>query len=306
MSLSKITLTTRLISIILILLIATFPITGCDKSTNGTDTGDQNGGGSTDGDNSDNTDSPVDDTAVFDKKQAVLMLGQSNMAGRGELQYVEAISDSRITMLRGGSWVPMQEPIHDDKPTVAGACLGASFAKAFVEKFDCELGLIPAAFGGTTLADWKVGGEYYMRALNMADAALQDSEICAILWHQGEGDQRNSNYASELRIILNSFIKDLGLDTSKIIIITGELGEFMSESGRNNVNGALEELGRYYPNYAVASSAALTRQDDIGHFDAASLRVFGYRYFAHFYKMTTGKTFAFDDHPDSYRITPED
>ena len=105
----------------------------------------------TDNDGEAGTEDTVNDKEIYNKMQSVLLLGQSNMAGRGELQYVEAIKDDRIFMMRDGAFVQMVEPIHDDKPTIAGACLGASFAKAFVETFDCEVGLIPGAFGGTSL-----------------------------------------------------------------------------------------------------------------------------------------------------------
>jgi hypothetical protein len=88
--------------------------------------------------------------------QSVLLIGQSNMSGRGDLSEVAKIYDERIFMLRDEGWVTMQEPIHTAGR--AGAGIGASFAKAFVETFNCELGLIPAAVGGTSLEEWSVDG----------------------------------------------------------------------------------------------------------------------------------------------------
>ena len=220
-------------------------------------------------------------------------------------------------MMRNGRFIPMQEPIHDDKPTIAGASLGASFAKAFAETFDCEIGLIHGAFGEDTtnrdvadfefawafdLADWEVGGQYYTRALEMAKAAQKTSDICAILWHQGEGDGKTSDYTGKLKVILDAFIKDLGLDPDKIVIITGELGRFRSHT---YVNSSLAALGSYYKNYGVASSIGLTAQDVNVHFDAPSLRVFGYRYFDIFYNRITGKNYSFNDDPAAYKITPD-
>lgn len=241
---------------------------------------------------------------VFFGMKSVLMIGQSNMAGRGELQYVEAITDPRIFMMRQSSWVTMQEPIHDDKPAIAGACIGATFAKAFVETFDCDIGLIPGAFGGTKLMDWSTDGIYYQRALEMAKAAKESSSICAILWHQGEGDQHNEEYAEQLKSLLNNFIKDLELDVNKVVIITGELGEFRPSSAKN-VNDALKSIEGYYPRYAVASSKGLTAQDVTTHFDSPSLRVFGYRYFAKFYNIITGKEYSYIDDIEHYRIEVE-
>ncbi|NMA47593.1 MAG: sialate O-acetylesterase [Lentisphaerae bacterium] len=59
--------------------------------------------------------------------QSFLMLGQSNMAGRGDLGAVPDIVHPDILMLREQGWVPMQEPINPDRP-FAGVGLAASFA----------------------------------------------------------------------------------------------------------------------------------------------------------------------------------
>lgn len=241
------------------------------------------------------------DESIFTSKQSVLLIGQSNMAGRGNIADVEAISDDRITMLRDGKWQKMVEPIHNDKPA-AGIGLAASFAKGFVEKFNCEIGLIPGAFGGTSLSQWSVGSSYYSRALEMAKDAQKDSDICAILWHQGESNQNNSaGYADKLENILNGFINDLSLDKEKLVIITGELGEFRADT-KDAIHTELHKLENVYKNYGVASSKGLTAQDVTTHFDAASLRVFGYRYFDIFYNLITGKHFEYNDDPSFYFV----
>lgn len=253
----------------------------------------------------------ITDKDIYKKKQAVLLIGQSNMAGRGDLATVEPISDQRITMMRASGdsyvWVPMVEPIHTDK-TIAGAGIAASFAKAFVETFDQELGLIPAAVGGTSLAQWTKGYsgdsdfDLYEKAIAKAKAAQKDSEICAILWHQGCSNQSTADYDVRLKKILDDFITDLGLDSDKIVIVTGELAR---AKGDNAVNRTLPNLVDDYARYAVASSEGLITLDENTHFDAPSLRVFGYRYFAHFYRLITGKTYSFVDDIEHYRITPE-
>ena len=217
-----------------------------DNGNNGGNTGD--GGNS--GEGGDNTDNE-DHSNIFSGKQSVLLIGQSNMAGRGFAEDVEPISDDRITMLnQSNEWVKMEEPIHFDK-SAAGIGLAASFANGFVETFDCELGLIPAAFGGTTIADWKVGGTYYNDAVARAKEAQKTSEICAILWHQGESNRNNhSSYAEKLQVILDAFIADLGLDPEKIIIITGELREISTNpSQRETFHEQLNKLAEVYEKY---------------------------------------------------------
>ena len=74
-----------------------------------------------------------------------LLIGQSNMAGRGFLHEVQPIRDARIKVLRNGRWQTMWEPIHFDRP-FAGIGLGASFAKRWLEDHPGEeIGLIPCA-----------------------------------------------------------------------------------------------------------------------------------------------------------------
>ena len=260
------------------------------------------------------TEAPVlEDTAVFKKMQSVLLLGQSNMSGRGKEGFVDPISDDRIFMMRDGEWVKMTEPIHTDSSS-ARIGLAASFAKAFVETFDCDLGLIPVAVGGSSVTWWKkdyTGDEaLYDTAIEMARKAQETSEICAILWHQGETNRTNTTYAKHLKEVLDPMIEELGLDKDKLVIITGELGAWEGKDVER-VNSALAEIDAegYYPNFGVASQEGLTnvKEERVGsdsHFDSPSLRVFGYRYFEAFYEelLDTECPYEYSQNPDDYRI----
>lgn len=304
----------NLISILLILSMLVLSMSACfgdnDNNPPEENHGDQvdnnNGNSNNDntGDNGNTDNEDKDHTTYFTGKQSVLLIGQSNMAGRGFAEDVEPISDDRITMLnQSNQWVKMKEPIHYDK-SAAGVGLAASFAKGFVETFDCELGLIPAAMGGSSIADWAVGGTYYTDAIERAKAAQKDSEICAILWHQGESNRSNhSGYAEKLQAILDSMIDELGLDRDKVVIITGELREISSNPNqRETFHAELGKLNDVYKNYGVADADGLTLNSDIIHFDAPSLRVFGYRYFSIFKTLVTGEGYEFVNDPAHYYV----
>ena len=237
-----------------------------------------------------------DDSDFFNGMQSVLLLGQSNMVGQGDVLTVDPISDDRIFMMRDGRWVKMQEPLHTNS-YLCGIGLGASFAKAFVETFDTQLGLIPAAKGATTLEMWAVGGDLYNEAVRRAKIALETSEICAILWHQGEGNQYDTEYAEKLQVILDSMIAELGIDPDKIIIVTGEL---YGTKGNEVHTPELVALGHNYTNYGIAMSDGLTLMSDKTHFDAPSLRVFGYRYFNTLYNILAGRNYDFVEDPAYY------
>ena len=57
-----------------------------------------------------------------------LLIGQSNMAGRGELDKAQKINTAHIHVLRNGRWQPMFRPINPDRP-FSGVNLAESFAE---------------------------------------------------------------------------------------------------------------------------------------------------------------------------------
>ena len=199
-------------------------------------------------------------------------------------------------MMRNDVWIPMEEPIFTGS-SLYGAGIGATFGMGFVDAFDVELGLVPCAKGGTTLENWAVGGDLYTETVRKAKIAQETSEIVGILWHQGEGNQNDTEYAEKLQVIFDSLIEELGLDPEEIVIITGELNGTRSDAVHMP---ELIDLGKHYPNYAIALSDGLTTRDPNTHFDAPSMRVFGYRYFDLFYNIKTGKHYYYNEDKNSY------
>lgn len=215
-----------------------------------------------------------------------LLIGQSNMAGRGLLGQVPAIEGDNLWMLRNGRWQPLREPIHTDRH-FAGIGLAASFAKGYAAQTGHAVGLIPCADGGTSLCDWAVGGQLFDHAVLQTRLAQRISTLQGILWHQGEGDcdsiQTAMDYEPALRAILTTLRQTL--DAQDVPLVLGELGEYLPTSGRGSynqtvplVNSALARLAASLPRCAIVSSSGLTSNDDLLHFNAPSLRTFGERY----------------------------
>ena len=78
-----------------------------------------------------------------------LLIGQSNMAGRGTVEELDRTPVAHVWMLnQQGQWVPAVEPMHFDKPKVAGVGPGRAFGAAIATATpSAEIGLIPAAVG---------------------------------------------------------------------------------------------------------------------------------------------------------------
>ncbi|WP_455539220.1 sialate O-acetylesterase [Terrisporobacter sp.] len=224
--------------------------------------------------------------------KSFLMLGQSNMAGRGFLDEVPPIYNERIQMLRNGRWQMMTEPINYDRPT-AGVGLASSFADMWCSKNqDDTIGLIPCAEGGSSLDDWAVDKVLFRHAVNEAKFAMENSELVGILWHQGENDSFGENYKvyyEKLLSIVEALRKKLNVPNIPLII--GGLGDFLGKEGFGKhsteytlINKELERFALEQDNCYFVSASGLTSNPDGIHFDAVSQRKFGLRYFEAFSK----------------------
>lgn len=215
-----------------------------------------------------------------------LMIGQSNMAGRGFTREVPMILDEGIHLLRNGGWQIMTEPMNYDRP-VAGTGLAASFAAALRQASpDTAIGLIPCADGGSSLDDWAAGGVLFDHAVAQARLAQRSSKLSGILWHQGENDSQPhlaEKYTEKLNAIITALRQ--ALDIPEIPLLVGGLGDYLADgiyakafSSYTTVNGQLWQFAQTQPHCYFVTAAQLTANPDNIHFNAASLRLFGIRY----------------------------
>lgn len=224
--------------------------------------------------------------------KSFLLIGQSNMAGRGDFGEVPEIVNDKCFMLRNGKWVSMSEPINPDRQIFgyfhSGVGLSASFADECAKHFGEAIGLIPCADGGTAIKQWQPGELLYDSAVSQAKLAQRTSEIAGILWHQGESDSIHiedvEQYHDRFMNMISSLIKELNLPEG-IPIIIGELGEFVGdyEGGKckhfRDINSILNALSKELKNGGFVSAEGLTCKNDGIHFNSKSYREFGKRYF---------------------------
>jgi hypothetical protein len=211
-----------------------------------------------------------------------LLIGQSNMAGRGKVEEQDKVENPRILMLtKDLQWVPAKDPVHFDK-AAAGVGLASEFARE-VLKADptATIGLIPCAVGGTSLDQWKAGGGLYKTAIARTQAALKNGKLAGILWHQGESDSTPAlaqTYSGRLETMMGELRKDLDADDVPVVI-----GELIHGHGNNDaVNPELAKAAKNIPHAVLVSSEGLGKKQL--HFDSADLREFGKRYAAAYLK----------------------
>lgn len=225
-----------------------------------------------------------------EKFHLFLLAGQSNMAGRGEVDAQDREPVERVYSFNQEQiWVYATDPIHFDKP-VAGVGLGRTFGIEVAQANpEITVGLIPAAVGGSPIRTWspgvvheQTGAKPYDDAILSAKAAMRDGELKAILWHQGESDdtiERAEKYEEEFRTLIDRFRKDLG--KPDLLIIVGQLDQFPESTlgdGGRIVDQIQQQVAAEDENILFVNSDGLTAMEDNTHFDAESMREFGKRF----------------------------
>ena len=227
-----------------------------------------------------------------------LLVGQSNMAGRGTLEEQDRTPHSRVLMLnKEGQWVKAVDPLHFDKPA-AGVGLGKTFGQILADaNSEVTIGLIPCAVGGSPIDAWRPG-EFYAPtnshpwddAMHRAKIALQAGELKGILWHQGESDAKPGlaeSYADKLDDLIARLRQQL--DVPNVPFVAGQMGRFEDQpwdDARKLVDSAQRELPQRVEQTAFVSAEGLKHKGDKVHFDAASYRELGKRYAAAYLQLT--------------------
>ncbi|MEM0924931.1 MAG: sialate O-acetylesterase [Planctomycetota bacterium] len=244
---------------------------------------------------------PDEDSTAKKDLHLFLLVGQSNMAGRGKLTPTDKIAHPRVWMLgKDHRWTPAIDPMHFDKP-VAGVGLGRTFGICIADAdSEIHVGLIPCAVGGSPIDSWEPGGYHhqtkshpYGDALMRAKIALKSGTLKGILWHQGESDSKPilaEAYELKLHTLIDRFRRDL--QATDVPFIAGQMGQFDERpwsDEKKRVDAAHRGLPDRIPFTAFVASDGLAHGGDEVHFSADCYREFGRR-FANAYHRLTGRS----------------
>lgn len=211
-----------------------------------------------------------------------LLIGQSNMAGRGKMEAEDQTPHPRVWVLNKElAWVPAVDPLHFDRPERIGTGLGKTFGAILADADPgAIIGLVPAAFGGSALDEWKPGSPHYVNAVARTREALKRGRLAGILWHQGESDRapdKAATYADRFTKFIAQLRADL--DAPDVPVIVGEIGRFCPNEGP--VNAVLRRLPARVPRCALVSSEGLPgrpEEPEVLHFESPGFRELGRRY----------------------------
>jgi hypothetical protein len=225
-----------------------------------------------------------------------LLIGQSNMAGRGKADELTSEKNEQIWVINGNDeWILAQDPLHYDKPLAVGVGPGLSFAREILTaRPEKPIGLIPCAVGGSGIDDWITGRKHQQTGIYAYDAmkarvqeAVKNGTIKGILWHQGESDSDTEKvvvYEEKLTNFFEKLREEINVKRAPLII--GTLGDFYVEKNptANQINQILTDYAVHTKNCYLVLSSGLTDLGDKTHFDTKSARELGMRYAEAFLK----------------------
>lgn len=217
-----------------------------------------------------------------------LLIGQSNMAGRADIEAIDADSLDHVYLFNGTTWENAANPLNkystvrkDIKFQKLGP--GYSFAKKLALETGKEIGLVVNALGGSSIAQWQKGYSWqndfdlFEQILRQVEKMGMKAQIKGIIWHQGENDQNNPAIYMDL---IKRFVSDLRQELGgEVAFFAGEIGQWRKIS--DGINQVIRNIPQQIENAYFISSDDLTPiNGDLNdpHFDSRSQRILGERY----------------------------
>ena len=251
---------------------------------------------------------PVDLSVLPDGVEQVdiwLLLGQSNMKGRGEIPETQVEDPLIVNMnMDDDQWYVAEHPLHKagvpdliDGSDNAGVGPGLDFARGVLSRTNgVRIALVPCALGGSWINLWQPGRDLYTNAIYRAQKALADApsgegRIAGVLWLQGESDAIEARYAAyseKLSVLVQGLRSDLNQPDLPFLACT--IGTFINSNNYpyvEDINNALLTLPEREPYTACVDARDLTGHiGDNMHYNTDSQIIIGGRYATAYAEMT--------------------
>lgn len=247
------------------------------------------------------------DLAVFptgtDRLEVFLLMGQSNMKGRGVMP-TRSSPNPRIVMMHkrtDGIFLarhPLHlvgDPVDFSRADNAGVGPGLAFAEAVVAaQPDVRVLLVPCAVGGTAIGKWQKGQRLYDDTIRRAKLALAQgptgkTRLAGALWLQGEADSGTPERTAKYAGLLDQLIDDLRADTgvADLPFIACTIGEFREDvEGRRRINAILLDLPKHKARTACVDGRSIAQSiGDLVHFDTPTQNEHGRRFAAKYFEL---------------------
>lgn len=164
-----------------------------------------------------------------------LMIGQSNMAGRGSLEQTDTTQIVEGVWLLDSAGVPVKacapfnrySSIRKDIK-LQGYSPANNFSKLMRSRSGRNILLVVNAKGGSAIDEWQPGDKhrFFDEAVRRTNQAMKYGTLKGILWHQGETNvmKGTPNYIDKFTTFITA-LRDT-LNSSDIPVVMGQLGQW--------------------------------------------------------------------------------
>lgn len=251
---------------------------------------------------------------ICDEFDVYLLIGQSNMAGRGYLFPDDKRSLDGVFLLNDkGKIEPAKQPLNRyssvrKKLSLQGMCLGGSFARDIHLATGRKVLLVVNARGGTSARQWLPGADpviaespssddmfqdgeaipgLYEEAVRRARQAMKYGRLKGILFHQGESDSHEKYaplWADKVAETARSLRSELKV--GNIPFIVGETNYSFKRA--ETINPQIRDLMKIVPECDWASAEGCNVNKDKLHFSRQGITLLGHRYAEKILQMVYG------------------
>lgn len=237
-----------------------------------------------------------------------LLVGQSNMAGRGAMIEGDELYEMKNVWLLDEAGVP--QPAHNPlnkyssvrkSEKAQGISPGTAFGVEVAEKTGRRVLLVVNALGASSLEQWSKDApliqdkgslgyqklQLYSEAVRRAKEARKYGQIRGIVWHQGEA---NSGRVEQYPEMLKEFVADLrkDLDAPDVPFVAGEIAYWRPNYAA--FNKMIRGISDFIPvsTWISAEGAGQLSDDKDPHFSRDGQLLLGRRYADAMLKMVYG------------------
>lgn len=237
-----------------------------------------------------------------DEYDVFLLIGQSNMAGRGTMLPEDLAGPIEGVYLLDteGKVVPATNPLNqystirkDIKHQQINP--GVGFSKKVHAATGRKILLVVNARGGSNINEWvkgkvssDVGLAFYDEAVRRTKQATAHGTLRGILWHQGESNSSNpTGYMDKLKTLVSGLRSELNAPT--VPFIAGEIAPW--HSNRDKFNPIIRTIATEIPNSDWVSSEGcdMLKDESDPHFGRNGQLLLGERYAEKILRMVYGK-----------------
>lgn len=235
-----------------------------------------------------------------DEYDVFLLIGQSNMAGRGTMLPEDLTGPIEGVYLLDteGKVVPATNPLNqystirkDMKHQQINP--GVGFSKRVHAATGRKILLVVNARGGSNINEWvkgkvssDVGLAFYDEAVRRTKQATAHGTLRGILWHQGESNSSNpTGYMDKLKALVSGLRAELG----NVPFVAGEIAPW--HTNRDKFNPIIRTIATEIPNSDWVSSEGcdMLKDESDPHFGRNGQLLLGERYAEKILRMVYGK-----------------